>query len=107
MGLSFSSHLSQLLHLFCTKLSLQLPETKGPNASVRPCPQNARTCGPHLERQLEPQLHGAGPSRTYGGISGCDVRCSASATKVSRSGIVESKTILSAIGIGKIRMVEN
>ena len=63
---------------------------------------------PPLKDQLQAQLDGAGASRTHGGIGSRDVRRGTLAAESSRrSGVVLPVAVLSAIGIGKIRMIQD
>ena len=75
----------------------------GRNSSSLPSELNLQ----RLERQLQSQLHRAAAARPDDRVSCRHVRRRASATERTSGRIIHSITILSAVGIGEIRMVEN
>src|ERR1700733_6753362 len=60
-----------------------------------------------LEREFHSQLHRAWPAGANCGIGSSNVRRRAAATKRTNRRIVQAKSILTAVRIGKVRMVEN
>src|ERR1700722_2603131 len=75
----------------------------GRNSSGLPSELNLQ----RLERQLQSQLHRAAAARPDDRVSCRHVRRRASATEGTCRRIIHSITILSAVGIGEIRMVED
>src|SRR5271166_4487155 len=59
------------------------------------------------EKKLQAQLNRARATGTDDGVGSGDIWSSATATKASGRGIVKTEAILSAVWIGKVRMVEN
>ena len=59
------------------------------------------------ENKFQSQLNGAAATRANDGVGGSDVGRGASASERPNGRIVESETVLSAVGIGKVGMVEN
>src|ERR1700722_7209610 len=75
----------------------------GRNSSGLPSELNLQ----RLERQLQSQLHRAAAARPDDRVSCRHIRRRASATEGTCRRIIHSITILSAVGISEIRMVEN
>src|SRR5260370_3989177 len=60
-----------------------------------------------LENQLQAELYRARASRTHGRIGGGDVGSGATASEATHRGIIEAETILAAIRISEVGMVED
>ena len=60
-----------------------------------------------LESELQSQLHGAAAARTDDGVGCGHVGRGASTTEGPHGRIVQTESVLSAVGIGKVRMIEN
>src|ERR1700686_1299304 len=61
----------------------------------------------YLKNKLQTKLYGATAARTDHRVGSSDVGSGASTPEARRGRIVEAETILAAIWIGKIRMIEN
>ena len=59
------------------------------------------------ENQLQAELNRARASRTHGRVGGGDVRSGTAAAEATRGRIIEAVTILAAIRIGEVGVVEN
>src|SRR5580692_927813 len=59
------------------------------------------------EQKLQSQLNGTAAAGADDRVGSGHIRSGASATEVSGGRIVETESILSSVGIGKVRMVEN
>src|SRR5580704_13290184 len=62
---------------------------------------------PSSEQKLQSQLNCAAATRADDRVGSGHIRSGASAAEVSGGRIIETETILSAVGISKVRMVEN
>src|ERR1039458_6270647 len=59
------------------------------------------------ENKLQAELHRTRASRTHGRVGGGDVRSGTAAAEATHGRIIEAETILPAIRIGEVGMVEN
>src|SRR5208337_121074 len=59
------------------------------------------------ENKLQAELNRARASRTHGRVGGGDVGSGTTAAEATRGRIIEAETILPAIRIGEVGMVEN
>src|SRR5260370_6751278 len=59
------------------------------------------------ENKLQAELHRARASRTHGRIGGGDVGSGTAASEAAHGRIIEAETILAAVWIGEVGMVEN
>ena len=60
-----------------------------------------------LKNELQPKLHGTAATGTDDRVGGGNVWRSAPAAEWASRWIIQSESILSAVGIGKVGMVEN
>src|SRR5580658_8992570 len=59
------------------------------------------------EENLQRELNRTRASGTYGRVRSGDVGSGTTASEASRRGIIETKTVLSTVWIGKVGMIEN
>src|SRR5260370_14230006 len=59
------------------------------------------------ESQLQTQLNRTRTSRTHGRVGSRNVRSGATATEAAHGWIVEAETVLTAVWIGEVRVIEN
>src|ERR1019366_4418706 len=64
-------------------------------------------CPLRSENKLQAELHRTRASRTHGRVGGGDVRSGTAAAEATHGRIIEAETILPAIRIGEVGMVEN
>src|ERR1700691_2995120 len=62
---------------------------------------------PQLERNLQTQLHGAAAAGTDNRVGGSHVRRGAATAERLHRRIVQPEPVLPAVGIRKVRMIEN
>lgn len=61
----------------------------------------------HLERELQTQLDRARATRTHGRVSSSYIGSGAAAAKRTKRRIIQAKSILTAVRVSEVRMVEN
>ena len=60
-----------------------------------------------LEKELQSELNRAAAARSDHGICRCDVRRNAAATKRLGGWIVKTESVLTAVRVREVRMIEN
>src|SRR5215472_7889907 len=69
-----------------------------------PCSSQLRTS---LENELCAQLHGSWTARSHSGIRGRDIGRCTTASERTHGRIIQTKSVLAPVRIGKVRMIEN
>src|ERR1700728_281745 len=79
----------------------------GPEKDLTPISRSLACETARSENKLQSQLHRTASTGTDYRISSGDVRCSARASERLNRRIVKAETILSAVRVGEIRVIEN